>query len=285
MPEPLLVTERLGRKYRRNRPWAVHDLSISIPAGSIVALVGPNGSGKSTLIRSCLGFEAPDRGRVLVCGIDPQRRRAAAVEAIGYVPQTPSLYRGLTIDDHLTIASAARASFDRAYASRRIIAAGLSGERRVGNLSGGEQAQVALTLALGTRAPLLLLDEPLASLDPLARRNFLAGMVADVRSRGATAILSSHIVADLAHTCDRVVVLVHGRLALESTVADALRAFHTLTKAESKSQAVVGSFVGPGGEPLVLVHGGGLGRPATLEDIVLGHLATAAPGRPEVAVA
>jgi ABC-2 type transport system ATP-binding protein len=283
MPEPPLVTEQLGRQYRRNRPWAIRDLSISIPSGSIVALVGPNGSGKSTLIRSCLGFEVPDTGRVVVCGIDPQRRRAAAVEAIGYVPQMPSLYRGLTIDEHLTMAAAARSSFDRAYAARRISEAGLSGERRIGNLSGGEQAQVALTLALGTRAPLLLLDEPLASLDPLARRNFLAGMVADVRSRGVTVILSSHIVADLADTCDRVLVLVHGRLALESRVAEALQAFRTLTTEESNGQAVVGSFVGPGGGTLVLVRGGRLGRAATLEDIVLGHLATAASERAEVA--
>lgn len=278
MAQSALVTERLGRRYRRNRPWAIRDLSLSIPPGSIVALVGHNGSGKSTLIRCCLGFEAPDRGRAVVCGIDPQRRRAAAVEAIGYVPQAPSLYRGLTINEHLTMAAAARPSFDRSYAVRRLSESGLDGERQVGNLSGGEQAQVALTLALGTRAPLLLLDEPLASLDPLARRNFLAGMVADVQSRGATAILSSHIVADVASVCDRVVVLADGRLALESSIPDALQAFRTLAAADSNGQAVIGSFIGPRGDPLVLVKDRGLGRQATLEDIVLGHMAAGTLG-------
>jgi ABC-2 type transport system ATP-binding protein len=281
MPESPLRTEQFGRRYRRNRPWAVRDLSLAVPEGSITALVGPNGSGKSTLIRACLGFEEPDEGRVLIFGTDPQRKRAEAVYAIGYIPQSRSLYRSLSIGDHLTMAVAARRSFDRAHAAARIADAGLGEKRGVGELSGGEQAQVALALALGTRAPLLLLDEPLASLDPLARRDFLAAMVVDVRERGATAVLSSHIVTDVEQICDRLVVLAEGRLALDSAVADAKQVYRTLSAAELDGQPIIGSFAGSSGEPLALVRGGHTGSPATLEEIVLGHLAAARTRRAE----
>ncbi len=283
MPEPPLQTEQFGRRYRRNRPWAVRDLSILIPVGSITALVGPNGSGKSTLVRACLGFEVPDAGRVLVFGADPRRQRARAVEAIGYIPQSASLYRGLTVGDHLTMASAARAAFDRAYATERVDAANLSVDRRVGELSGGEQAQVALALALGSRAPMLLLDEPLASLDPLARREFLAAMVIDLRQRGATAVISSHLITDVDRICDRIVVLAHGRLALATSLAEAAASFRTTRADQLDGQLAVGTFSGPGGEALALVHDGLNGDPATLEEIVLGHLAMARHGDEETA--
>jgi ABC-2 type transport system ATP-binding protein len=275
MSDPPLQTEHLGRRYRRSRPWAVRDLSIVVPEGSITALVGPNGSGKSTLIRACLGFERPDAGRVLVFGADPRRQRATAVEAIGYIPQAGSLYRALSIGDHLTMAAAARPTFDRSYAAERLKVAGLSPRRRVGELSGGEQAQVALALALGSRAPLLLLDEPLASLDPLARREFLASMVVDLRRRGATAVVSSHLITDIDRICDRLVVLAHGQLALASSLDDAVATFRTAPADQLDGQTAVGQFSGPDGARLALVRGGARGQPATLEEIVLGHLAMA----------
>jgi ABC-2 type transport system ATP-binding protein len=115
---PLLV-EGFGRRYKRNRPWAVRNASFTLPTGSITALVGPNGSGKSTLIRSCIGFERPDEGRVVVFGSDPSRTPTLVVGNVGYVPQAASLYRGLTVADHLTIAVAARPTFDRRSASFR----------------------------------------------------------------------------------------------------------------------------------------------------------------------
>lgn len=157
-----LVAEQFGRRYRKSLPWATQDVSFVVPEGSIAALVGPNGAGKSTLLRACLGFEIPDAGRLLVFGADPQVRRRTAVEAVGYIPQGLALYRGLAIRDHFTMALAARPSFDDEFAQGLIREAGLGERRKVGELSGGEQAQVALALALGTRAPLLLLDEPLA---------------------------------------------------------------------------------------------------------------------------
>ena len=275
-----LQVESFGRRYRRSRPWAVRSLTFAIPESTITALVGPNGAGKSTLIRACLGFERPTEGRILVHGVDPQLDPAGAIASIGYVAQAPGLYRGLTIADHLTFAGAARSSFDAAYARGHLAAVGLDHERRVGELSGGEQAQVALALALGTRAPLLLLDEPRAGLDPLARRDFLRLLVADVRARGATVLLSSHIISDVEETCDRVVVLAAGQLRLDTAVLEAKSRFRTVPVAEAAGADPVGVFSAPDGVMQALVVGGEAGRPATLEEIVLGHLAAgrSAPG-------
>lgn len=270
-----LVAENVGRRYRRNRPWAVRRASFVVPHGSITALVGPNGAGKSTIIRACLGFERPDEGRILVDGADPQRERSKAVSHVGYLPQSASLYRSLTVADHFDMARAARRSFDRQIARRRVNDAGISEQRRVSELSGGEQAQVALALAIGTRAPLLLLDEPMASLDPLARRDFLNVLVDDVRGRGATAVLSSHIVTDVEHACNRLMVLADGQVALDTSIAEAKREYRTLTAAELDGRAPVGTFAGTAGELLALLRGGSEGRPSTLEEIVLGHLASA----------
>ena len=278
-----LQVERFGRRYRRTRPWAVRGLSFTLPGGSITALVGPNGSGKSTLIRACVGFERPDEGRLLVAGVDPQRDRSGALSAIGYVPQAASLYRNLTIADHLTMGRAARPSFDRDYARNRLDDVGLSEDRAVGDLSGGEQAQVALALALGTRAPLLLLDEPLASLDPLARRDFLTILTMDVRERGATALLSSHIVTDVEQACDRVVVLADGRLVLDSQVVAARDNFRCVNAADLKGGMAIGTFSGPDGQLLSLVPARSGGREASLEEIVLGHLAAGRRGHQRAA--
>lgn len=276
-PAPLEV-EALGLRYRRNRPWAVHNVSFSIPRGAVVALVGPNGAGKSTLIRACLGFVSPDAGRVLVLGADPAVDRKAAVEAIGYIPQGLALYGGLSIDDHFILAVGARPSFDRAFAARRIGAVGLDGGRKVGELSGGEQAQVALALALGTRAPLLVLDEPLASLDPLARRDFLTALSADLREREATAMISSHLIVDVERYCDWLIVLANGQLALAGSIADARRQFGVVIEGEQGAAPVIGTFADQSGTSIALVNGRG-DREASLEEIVLGHLASArAPG-------
>jgi ABC-2 type transport system ATP-binding protein len=270
-----LTAHDFGRRYRRTRPWAVRTVTLAFPAGSVTALVGPNGAGKSTLIRACLGFERPDEGRVAVFGFDPTKARRQALSAIGYVPQSAGLYKGLSIDDHFALASIARPAFDRPYALDQVRRAGLTLKRTIAELSGGEQAKVALALALGTRAPLLLLDEPLASLDPLSRREFLGLLLDDVRANRGTVVLSSHIVADIEHACDRVVVLGGGRLVLESSIADARRRYRTRSLADTNGVSVVGSFAAPNGEILALVEAVDGGRPASMEEIVLGHLASA----------
>lgn len=278
---PILAIEAFGRRYRRRRPWAVRNLTLSLVEGSITALVGPNGAGKSTLVRACVGLEPPDAGRIVVGGYDTVADRVQAVKMTAYVPQAASLYRSLSIGDHFTMAELARPSFDRELAMERVAAAGLKARQRIGELSGGEQAQVALAIALGTRAPLLLLDEPLASLDPLARRDFLTVLVADVRQRHATVMLSSHIVTDVEQVCDRIALIANGALIVDLSIVDARSQFSAIPEADLGGVEPVAVFAGPTGERLALLRQTGGARPASLEEVVLGHFAAVKRARPQ----
>jgi ABC-2 type transport system ATP-binding protein len=278
----VLEAHDLAKRYGR-RTWALTGIDIGLPQGGITALVGPNAAGKSTLIKTWIGFERPTRGGVTVAGIDPWRDRSGALAHVGYVPQSPSLYDALSVDDHLEMAMQLRPTFDRAHARGRLDELGIPGSQGARSLSGGQQAQVALALALGTRAEILLLDEPLASLDPLARREFLHVLTDAVRTHGATALLSSHIVTDVEQACDRLVVLGVGRVLLHETVANAL-ATHWIAMdgAATGGGSPIGSFAGPVGERLSLIRepppsvAGDL-RPASLEEVVLGYLASGRP--------
>jgi len=267
--DPVLETHDLAKRYRRN-VWALQGIDLELPAGGITALVGPNAAGKSTLIKTWVGFERPTRGSVRVAGIDPWKDRPAALEQLGYVPQSPALYDGLSVSDHLDLARQLRPTFDRDYARGRLAQLDIPADRGGRDLSGGQQAQVALALALGTRAPILLLDEPLASLDPLARREFLHVLTDAVRGDGATALLSSHIVTDVEQSCDRLIVLGVGRVLLHETVAGAMAA-HAISTT-THPDAVAG-FGAPDGSRIWLVRGTGE-RPATLDEVVLGYLAS-----------
>jgi ABC-2 type transport system ATP-binding protein len=279
--DTVLQAYDLAKRYGR-RTWALQGIDLAIPRGGITALVGPNAAGKSTLIKTWVGFERPTRGGVTVAGVDPWRDRSGALAHLGYVPQSPSLYDALSVDDHLELGLMLRPGFDREHARARLDQLGIPGDQRAGSLSGGQQAQVALALALGTRAEILLLDEPLASLDPLARREFLHVLTDAVRSDGATALLSSHIVTDVEQSCDRLIVLGVGRVLLHESVADALASHWIGTDGVAPSGSV-STFAGPVGERLTLVRradpaeGDGL-RPATLEEVVLGYLASGRPG-------
>jgi ABC-2 type transport system ATP-binding protein len=270
-----LEAQGVGKRYRRGRPWALRDVDLEIPDGSITALVGPNGAGKSTLIKGYVGFERPTAGRLLVDGVDPWRDRGGAIRRIGYVPQAASLYRELSVADHLALAARFRPGFDRAAAELRLGQLDIPLEVTADTLSGGQQAQVGLAIALGTRAPVLLLDEPLASLDPLARREFLHVMVEAVRAAGATALLASHVITDIEQACDRLLVLGGGRKLLDVSIAEAC-AEHRVVDGDAAIDGgrLVGRFPDPEGRLLALVEGAaGPGRSATLEEVVLGHLA------------
>jgi ABC-2 type transport system ATP-binding protein len=282
----VLEANGYGKRYRR-RTWALRGVDLTVPEGSITALVGPNGSGKSTLIRSWIGFERATEGRLVTGGVDPQRDRGGAVARVGYVPQSPSLYRDLTVSDHVSLAASLRPGFDSAMAARYVERLSIPLGARASELSGGEQAQVGLALALATRAGILLLDEPLASLDPLARREFLHLMVEAVRAAGATALLSSHVITDIEQACDRLIVLGKGHTLLDVSIAEAL-AHHRIVEgtaadamAIAGSDALVGAFPAPDGAPLALVRvpsvsdatTPAIGRAATLEEVVIGHLA------------
>jgi len=210
----ILETHDIGKRFGR-RNWALRHVDLAVPDGSITALVGPNGSGKSTLLKAWVGFERPTEGRLTVDGVDPWRDRPAALERIGYVPQAPSLYRELTVAEHVAMARTLRPAFDEGVARRRLDDLDIPLGARADELSGGQQAQVGLALALGARVPVLLLDEPLASLDPLARREFLHVLVDAVHADGATALLSSHVITDIEQACDRLLVLGGGRTLLD----------------------------------------------------------------------
>ncbi len=269
MDYAVLETRELTKRYRRG-VTALAGIDLALPAGGITALVGPNAAGKSTLIKTWVGFEKPTSGSARVMGIDPWRDRAAALARVGYVPQSPSLYDGLSVDDHLDLATQLRPGFDRSYAEQRLAQLEIPAGRGARSLSGGQQAQVALALALGTRAPVLLLDEPLASLDPLARREFLHVLTDAVRGDGASALLSSHIVTDVEQACDRLIVLGVGRVLLHETVATALEQHAVATTERTDA---IGSFAAGDGSRIYVVHGEG-DRPATLEEVVLGYLAS-----------
>ncbi len=166
-----IETRGLGKRYRRT--WAVRDCDLTVPAGRVTALVGPNGAGKTTLLRILAGLTAPTAGTATVLGAVPGSPRARA--AVSAIDQTVPLYRHLRVADQLAAARALNDRWDADLAAHRLSALGIATSARVGKLSGGQQAQLALTMALARRPRLLLLDEPLASLDPLARRTCWAG--------------------------------------------------------------------------------------------------------------
>lgn len=275
---PALEALGLSKRYWRGA-LALDDVSLTVVPGSITALVGPNAAGKSTLIKTFVGFERPTAGSVRVLGVDPHRDRGEALAKLGYVPQAPSLYRELTAADHMDMAAHVRPGFDRQGALDHLEDLGIDPRARPGALSGGQQAQVMLAIALGARPEVLLLDEPLASLDPLARTEFLALLRGVVRERGTTALLSSHIVTDIEQVCDRLIVLGVGHVLLDESLADAVAAHRVLAGdgPVPASAAEVGRFPGDDGVKMALVRVApdavvdGL-RPATVDEVVKGYL-------------
>jgi ABC-2 type transport system ATP-binding protein len=222
-----LETVGLGKRY--GSFWALQDCSLEIPAGSVTALVGPNGAGKTTLLQLSVGLSEPSAGEVRVLGKSPQCDAREVLPRVGFVAQEHPLYRGFTIAEILRLGRELNPSWDDDAARARIKDLGLPLRKKVGALSGGQRAQVALTLALAKRPELLLLDEPVASLDPLARREFLQSVMQAVAETGMTVVLSSHLVADLERACDHLVILAGGRTQLAGAIEEILAAHRLLT--------------------------------------------------------
>ncbi len=201
----VLEAAGLGKQYGRR--WALQDCSFKVPEGKVVGLVGPNGAGKTTLLHLAVGLLAPTAGTISVlgerAGDDPTQ-----LGRVGFVAQDTPLYGGLSVAKHLRMGAFLNPSWDDELAQSRIEQLGLDPRQRAGSLSGGQRAQLALTLATAKRPELLLLDEPVASLDPLARREFLQGLMEVVAKHEVSVVLSSHLVADLERVCDYLVVLV-----------------------------------------------------------------------------
>jgi ABC-2 type transport system ATP-binding protein len=274
-----LRAQGLTKRYRRGRPAALDRIDLDIAGDGITALVGPNGAGKSTLIRCFLGFERPTDGFVTVDGIDPARDRTKALSRIGYLGQEPGLYPQLTADEHLEIATTLRSTFDRAAAIERLEGQGIPRTVPTSELSGGQQAQIALSLALATRAPVLLLDEPVARLDPLARLAFLTTLRDAARAEGTTVLLASHIIGDLEGVSDSLVVLAPAAVTFHGSIEAAKRG-HTVvaTTDQIAGDELVATYTSLSGGRMSLVRRPGTGD-ASLDDVVLGYLAAAAAHR------
>jgi ABC-2 type transport system ATP-binding protein len=222
----VIKARSLGKRYRRH--WALSDCTLDIPAGQVVGLVGPNGAGKTTLLHLATGLLQPTAGTIEVLG-DRPGSSPAQLARVGFVAQDTPTYSGLTVADHLRFGAHANPSWDARAASERIERLGLDLNRRAGKLSGGQRAQLALTLALAKKPELLILDEPVASLDPLARREFLQGLLEAVVDQGLSVVLSSHLVADLERTCDYLIVLIDSRVQVAGEVEHLLATHHLLT--------------------------------------------------------
>jgi len=205
----------LGKRYGRR--WALTDCTLEIPAGRVVGLVGPNGAGKTTLLHLAVGLLRPSAGSITVLGGRPGEG-PGQLRRIGFVAQDAPTYASLSVADHLRLGAWMNPSWDRGLAQQRITRLGLDAKQKAGRLSGGQRAQLALTLAVAKRPDLLILDEPVASLDPLARREFLQGLMEVVADQGVSVVLSSHLVADLERVCDFLVVLVGSRIQLAGEI-------------------------------------------------------------------
>jgi len=214
-----IVADGVGKRYGRR--WALRDCTLEVPDGAVVGLVGANGAGKSTLLHLLVGLLEPTAGSLEVLG-RRSRADAAQLARVGFVAQDAPVYGSLSVRDHLRLGAHMNPGWDEAIANERIGRLGLDLSQRAGKLSGGQRSQLALTLAVGKAPDLLVLDEPVASLDPLARRTFLADVMELVAERQPTIVLSSHLLSDVERVCDHLIVMADGHVQLAGSVDDLL---------------------------------------------------------------
>jgi ABC-2 type transport system ATP-binding protein len=283
-----IETHELSKRYRR--VTALSDCSITVPESRISALIGPNGAGKTTLLRLLAGLARPTGGTAAVLGGAP-RQDPAFLAGIGYLAQEIPLYRRLSAEDHIRAGAHLNPRWDASSARDRLRELSIPLDRAVGTLSGGQRAQVALALTLAKRPRVLLLDEPVAALDPLARRHFLGTLTAAVAEAGGelTVVLSSHLIADLERICDHLILLAESRVQLCGDIDDLL-AEHTVlvgprkdTAALEREHTLVHATFTKRQATLVLRLSGPVIDPAyqssdiSLEDLVLAYMGAAAP--------
>jgi len=281
-----LATERLGMRYGRR--WALQGCTVELPTGRVAGLVGPNGAGKTTLLHLAVGLLKPTAGSIAVLG-EPVVARAEQLARVGFLAQETPLYGSLSIADHLHFGAALNPHWDAALAEARIERLGLDRSQRAGTLSGGQRAQLALTLAVAKRPELLVLDEPVASLDPLARREFLQSLMEFTAEHEVSVVLSSHLIADLERVCDYLILLAEGRLQLAGDVDELLASHRRLIgprRAPSRipaSQQVIEETHTERQSTLLVRTDEAILDPAwtvqevSLEDIVLAYMGRPAP--------
>ena len=288
----------LGMRYRRT--WALRDCTLAIPHGRVVGLVGPNGAGKTTLLHLATGLLAPACGTISVLGEHPAAG-PAELARVGFVAQEAPVYARMTVADHLRLGAWLNPAWDDELAQRRIGQLDLDTKQRAGSLSGGQRAQLALTLALAKRPELLILDEPVASLDPLARREFLQGLMETVAEHGVSVVLSSHLIADVERVCDYLVVLTASRVRVAGETEALLASHHRLSgpRRDPRSypaswEVIEESHTDKQSVLLVrtdeeILDPAWTVRPVSLEDVVLAYMSqpndAARAGRPRLEVA
>jgi ABC-2 type transport system ATP-binding protein len=215
------VVEASGLGKRYGRTWALRECTLEIPAGQVAALVGPNGAGKSTLLNLAVGLSVPSAGEVTVLG----GRRAGsptALDGIAFVAQDTPVYKSLSVADMIYVTRNLNRRFDQTFAHARLAELAIPLKRKAGKLSGGQQAQLALTLALARRPRLLVLDEPVAMLDPIARHDFMATVLTAVSADGVSVLLSSHVLTELERVASHLILLSRGQVRLAGDVDDLL---------------------------------------------------------------
>ncbi|GAA5019427.1 ABC transporter ATP-binding protein [Kitasatospora paranensis] len=274
-----LEVQGLGKRYGQN--WALKDCSFRLPAGRICALVGPNGAGKSTLMSLVTGMVAPTAGRAEVFGrpLDAPDTRAR----VGLVAQDKPLYAGFTVAETLRLGRELNGTWDGAKAEEVVAQGRIPLSARVGSLSGGQRTRVCLALALGRLPDLLVLDEPMSDLDPLARHQLTGMLMAEAAERGVTVLMSSHVVAELQDSCDYLVVLAGGGVKLAGDIDEVLDAHRLLVGAETAELPVEAEVVETrhSGRQVTALVRGNIPAPAawqesrpTLEEVLLAHLRT-----------
>jgi ABC-2 type transport system ATP-binding protein len=283
---PAITTTGLTKCYGKTA--ALNDCTITVPEGRISALIGPNGAGKTTLLKLLAGLSRPTAGQVTVNGSVPRQAPAFLAE-IGYLAQEIPLYRRLSAEDHIRAGAHLNPRWDGASVRERLTALNIPLDRPVGKLSGGQRAQVALSLILGKRPRLLLLDEPVAALDPLARRNFLGTLTDGAAMGGLTVMLSSHLVTDMERVCDHIVILSSSRVQVCGDIDDVLAEHKLLvgprkdTSAIERDHHVVQVTRTPRQTTMLVRLNGPVHDPAfqvsdvSLEDIVLAYMGEDAP--------
>jgi ABC-2 type transport system ATP-binding protein len=280
----VIETTDLGKRY--GKAWALRDCTLALPQGRLAALVGPNGAGKSTLMNMVVGLTLPTTGTVTVLGMSATA--SAMLRDIAFMAQDAPLYKNLSVADMLHLTKNMNLRFENAQAKARLADLGIPLKKKAGKLSGGQQAQVALTLALARRPRLLILDEPLAALDPLARQDFMATVMTAMADDGVSVLLSSHALADLERVADFIVVLGDGELRIAGET-DELVGEHRLLTGPAADADRLARFMSPiqvkraGVQAHLLVRTGGPANekpvppgweahPVGLEELVLAYL-------------
>jgi ABC-2 type transport system ATP-binding protein len=280
----VIETAGLGKRYGRR--WALQDCSLAIPQGRVVGLVGPNGAGKTTLLHLAVGLLTPSSGTITVFGGRPGHG-GEQLRRVGFVAQDTPVYSGITVANHLRAGAWLNPGWDAELAAGRIEQLGLDPRKRAGTLSGGQRAQLALTLAVAKRPELLILDEPIASLDPLARREFMQDLMQFTAGHSVTVVMSSHLVTDLERVCDYLIVLVSSQVQVAGTVDELLASHYRISgprrrlstlptnqevieeRHTDKQSILLVRTDGPVTDPTWTV------KPISLEDLVLAYMSQA----------